>query len=416
VKTGVMIRESGAGNAKEIALLYQASFHAPNSTKSLTLQTRATTGGAMASIVVPDVKLPVKLRLVRAGNTFSPTYSSDSGVTWIPVGKPQTMVMEAEVQAGIAVGGNQNNYQRLSRSNLSNVTVDPCVPQVTAAVDTLVTGQTIRCNAGLINTLTESTLPTDPITWLIAEGGGTIDSKGVYTAPALVGTGSVVIKAEFGGYSATKTFKITLPSPWTLPILQRTPRADAGLVSEAWTLVGGGMGISTQGKQDLFQFLPTEVSGNQTITVKLDQSNGTQAGIAFRDPFVKKDRSPGTNSRYASIWRTPAGLEWATREETGKAAGSRAQAPTTTLPIWLRLSRTKTTNDTFTFSASYSTDGVDWTGIGGPRVFSMDSSGLGGLVIASGSATSTATAIFSNLSIDSNKSSVPSSSELPKNE
>jgi beta-glucanase (GH16 family) len=124
VKSGVMIRESRNQRAREISLLYTVARTSPTTTTSLTFQSRSTANGETAIVAtVPSVNLPVSLRLSRKGNTFTGEYSTDNGDSWAPVGTAEITTMQNEAQAGLVVGGNQNNYLRLARANFLDVTI-----------------------------------------------------------------------------------------------------------------------------------------------------------------------------------------------------------------------------------------------------------------------------------------------------
>ena len=207
----------------------------------------------------------------------------------------------------------------------------------------------------------------------------------------------------FGSYSVTSTIAIVLPSPGTVPSLVKTLPGDAGIVSGVWTIVGGGAGISTSGRKDWFRFVSSALNGNDSITVRVNSSDGSQAGLVIRDLISVSDNFAGAGARYAGIWRTATGLQWATRETAIGAAASRAQVSTAATPVWLRLTRSGASSDVFT--AFYSSDGNTWTQLGSPRTFTMSIPALVGLAVASGSASSTATATFSNLGIASSNSS-----------
>jgi beta-glucanase (GH16 family)/regulation of enolase protein 1 (concanavalin A-like superfamily) len=402
VTAGVMIRESTAANSRQISLLHVANASVSPNTSSLVLMSR-TTAGALAStlVTVPNIQTPVKLRIVRNSNSFTAAYSSDDGVSWIPVGTPQTITMATSARAGLAIGGNQNNYLRLSRSIFSNVSVGPIAPLVSSPASKVQTGQTLACSASLVDLATGNASPMASPTWSVASGGGTIDANGVYTAPALIGTGTAIIKAVSGSYTATKTITITLPSPWSFPIMVNAPPGNAGALSGAWTVVGGGTGISTASTEDSFQFISAPIYGDHSLVVKVDGSTGPQAGLVMRDSIIASSTRPGVKSRYAGIWRTPTGLEWATRETNGGAAVSRTKLTSSTMPIWLRLSRSASGSGTYLFTASYSTNGSTWTTLGTTRTFAMDVSAFSGLAVASGSLTSTTTATFSELAASS---------------
>src|SRR3569623_2670316 len=81
-KAGLMSRESTAANATNVLL-------AITPTSGATMTDRLTSGGTTASAVVAGKSVPLWLRLVRAGNTFTGSGSSDL-VTWTQVGAPVT--------------------------------------------------------------------------------------------------------------------------------------------------------------------------------------------------------------------------------------------------------------------------------------------------------------------------------------
>lgn len=406
VRAGVMIRETNGDKAREIALLSSTAVNKPTTTNSLVLISRSATDGVATTLAtIPNVNTPVSLRIMRTGNSFTPAYSTDEGLTWTTVGTPQTLAMGSTVRAGLAVAGHSSVYFRLSRSIFSNVTVGQLAPVLTASATSAVTGQTIQFDASLFNQLTGASSPTGTVTWSVASGGGTINSGGTYTTPALIGTGKALIKAVFGSHTVTRPIEIILPSPWTMPGLHNSPPGDAGFTSNTWTMLGGGEGISTTGREDGYRSVSSTMDGNDTLTVKVTSSNATQAGLVIRDPVAYLDSFAGARGRYAGIWRTPTGLQWATRETDAGNAASRAVNTITTLPIWLRLERSGASSDTF--RALYSTNGTNFTQLGSMRTFPMSLPAIVGLAVASGNANTNATATFSDLSVGSNSSSSP---------
>ncbi len=123
VRAGVAFRDGRNAKSNEVSLTYQIAYDSPKVTHSVVLQAR----GDKPTVELERVKNldpPVGLRLIREGNTFTGTYSPDGGRTWIPVGKPHVIEMPAAAEAGLVVGGNQSNYQRLSRAFMSDVTVE----------------------------------------------------------------------------------------------------------------------------------------------------------------------------------------------------------------------------------------------------------------------------------------------------
>ena len=51
---------------------------------------------------IPNIALPIFLRIVRTGNDFAASYSQD-GKTWISVGQPRTVAMKQSALGGMAV-------------------------------------------------------------------------------------------------------------------------------------------------------------------------------------------------------------------------------------------------------------------------------------------------------------------------
>ncbi len=412
VRAGVTIRANSNTGSAEVSLLYKASIPWPSLqyTTSLTLQTRNNNGETLKeTIALPAVATvsdvgPVMLGLVRSGSIITAAYSTDGGGKWIPVGSPQPVSMSGSLLAGIVVGGNQNNYLKPARAIFSNVTVGSLIPTIAAPASSVVTGGTLAFTTSLVRAITAEKIGTDSVKWSVVNGGGTINSGGVYTAPKLVGTGHATIKAEVNGLPVTRTIAITLPSPWTMPALTRTPPGDVGFDSGRWTVVGGGTGISTTGGEDFFRYVPAVVAGNETITVRVDSSAANQAGLMFRDLTSVDDNTAGRGARYAGIWRTPTGLQWASRETGGKAAVWE-QATIAAGPVWLRLARSGAASDVFT--ASYSTDGTAWTQLGSSRTFGMTDPAFAGLAISSGDNSKTTAAVFSDLSIASRRAGSP---------
>ena len=404
--SGVMIRESTAQGARQMSLLYTTPLNSP---PYLTLLSRTNTSGTTDSLTVTNISAPVTLRLLRTvTNTYTAAYSTNGGVNWITVGTALTNTMGSTVLAGLVEGGNTGD-PKLGRAIFNNVTVGQFAPMLAPATGSVVTSQTMAFTASLINQLTSSPTSTGPVTWSVASGGGTIDTNGVYTAPALMGTGTAIIKAVFGTNVVTSTIAVVLPSPWSVPSLVHTPPSDAGLASGVWTVVGGGTGISTNGTQDWFRFVSSAMSGNGTNTVMVNSLGGSQAGLVIRDSINAGDAFPNANARYAGIWCTATGLVWATRETTNALLW--AQVATTQMPIWLRLTRSGASLNIF--AAYYSTDGSAWTQLGSSRTFTMSSPALVGLAVASGSQSTTATNTFSNINFIANTTTTVATSVSP---
>ena len=128
VKSGVMIRESTEQGAREISLLcttLNTTTSITTVSTSITFQSRNGDHGATTTLATIPVShnMPVTLRLMRSGNSFTGDYSTDDGHTWTTVGTSQSITMAGTVQAGLAVGGDQSNYNRLARADFNHVFV-----------------------------------------------------------------------------------------------------------------------------------------------------------------------------------------------------------------------------------------------------------------------------------------------------
>lgn len=100
-KAGVMIRDSLAADAKQAAV-----FATPSN--GLHMQYRATAGGTTAEAPSSaSGTLPVWLKIVRSGSSFS-TYSSADGVTWSSAIATAAISMGSTVYAGLAVSSHTN--------------------------------------------------------------------------------------------------------------------------------------------------------------------------------------------------------------------------------------------------------------------------------------------------------------------
>ena len=113
-KGGVMFRNSTAANAA-----YAFAWVTPSG--NVVFETRSANGASSGySSTVSGVGIPVWVRLVRSGNQFSASYSSN-GTSWIQVGTTQSVTMATNAQAGLAVTSHTNGT--LCTSVFSNVAV-----------------------------------------------------------------------------------------------------------------------------------------------------------------------------------------------------------------------------------------------------------------------------------------------------
>jgi alpha-tubulin suppressor-like RCC1 family protein/regulation of enolase protein 1 (concanavalin A-like superfamily) len=96
-RIGLMMREALNTNAKNVFLGSAGST-------GVFLQSRRTAGGSTylrPDLVAKIQKAPVWLKLVRAGDTFTASYSAD-GVTWTGVAEPEVIPMSETIRVGVA--------------------------------------------------------------------------------------------------------------------------------------------------------------------------------------------------------------------------------------------------------------------------------------------------------------------------
>jgi beta-glucanase (GH16 family)/regulation of enolase protein 1 (concanavalin A-like superfamily) len=112
-KAGVMLRASTNAND-----LFADVLATPGN--GVAFEWRSTVGSQASDVHVTGLTAPVWVQLTRSGNNFSASYSTD-GITWSPVGTPQTIAMPTGALAGLAVCAHTNNS--LNTATFTNVSV-----------------------------------------------------------------------------------------------------------------------------------------------------------------------------------------------------------------------------------------------------------------------------------------------------
>jgi hypothetical protein len=98
---GVMFRETEDAGSKSVSLLYGPK-------QGLRLFTRSEANGKTLISKPLPMKIPVRLKLARTGNTFTAFVSQD-GENWTPMGETVTVEMPSTITAGLAVtAGNRD--------------------------------------------------------------------------------------------------------------------------------------------------------------------------------------------------------------------------------------------------------------------------------------------------------------------
>ena len=178
-------------------------------------------------------------------------------------------------------------------------------------------------------------------------------------------------------------------------------RADVGAVGKAgsdsynpansqYTINGAGAGVT--GTADALHFLYVSLSGDFTITAKVDSFNGTAtnagAGVMLR-------QSTAAGAIEASLlFKSYSNQVKFNRRTASGGSTSATTSSTSGTSCWVRLVRSGTTVQAFK-----SNDGVTWTQVGSNVTVSMTNPVLVGLAVTSGTTSSTKQALFDNVTI-----------------
>jgi regulation of enolase protein 1 (concanavalin A-like superfamily) len=116
-QAGVMIRSSNSSSAAEASVSITP-------VSGVTFRYRLSAGASTAQTLIAGVTAPLWVRLVRAGNSFAASYSSD-GVSWLPIGLAQTIAMTNFPLAGLCVTAHDNTTTNLGAFTNVSLTVGP---------------------------------------------------------------------------------------------------------------------------------------------------------------------------------------------------------------------------------------------------------------------------------------------------
>ncbi len=171
---------------------------------------------------------------------------------------------------------------------------------------------------------------------------------------------------------ATVSARAALPAGWSdVDVGSPGLAGSASYTNGVWTVAGGGTDIWST--SDQFNFLTNALSGDGAVIARAISQTATdpwaQAGI-----MIRNDISPGAPE--VSLLITPGnGVAFRYRYAAG---GTTYQVYQTgvTAPEWVRLSRSANT-----FTANYSTDGINWTQLGTPQTVLMSTAVLAGLAV-----------------------------------
>ncbi|MEM7038749.1 MAG: malectin domain-containing carbohydrate-binding protein, partial [Bacteroidota bacterium] len=228
-KAGVMIRESLNADSKH-------AFMCKAFAQGVSFQRRGSTGGGSQHTTTANSNLPVWVRLVRSGNTFTGYWSLD-GVTWTQQGT-QNVVLTSNTYIGLAVTSHANGT--LNTAKFDNVQIiSTSSVQASASVITDYNGADVTCNGATdANVTVTATGGAAPYTyqWDAAAGSSTNDT--VFGLGA--GTYSVTVTDAAAGTSVASV-TVTEPTPvvGTAAVIAQESSAGAADGSAYATASGG---------------------------------------------------------------------------------------------------------------------------------------------------------------------------------
>ena len=233
--------------------------------------------------------------------------------------------------------------------------------------------------------------PLNSVTWSVYSGVGTISSSGLYSAP-VGGSGIATVRAVTStGQILYANAELAISNIFTgnQDIGSFTPAGSYSENSGIYTVNGAGSDV--QGTSDQFQFAYLSLTGNGTITARVDSVENTdawaKAGVMFRNTLAARcanaflAMTPGNGATFQSRSSTNGNTNW--MNTSGLSA-----------PYWVRLTRSGNN-----FTAYRSANGVDWTQIGSTAAITMNSTVYVGLAVTSHSSGNLCTSIFSNVSV-----------------
>lgn len=166
----------------------------------------------------------------------------------------------------------------------------------------------------------------------------------------------------------------SVPGPWLNQDIGTVAlQGGASYADGIFTVVGSGNDIG--GAADAFHYLYQSANGDYNIQAQLKTeefvSPASKSGIMIRNSLAPADLE-------ASVLITPAsGLLFQWRGTYGGAT-SNATITNFAMPGWVQLVRQGNL-----FTASYSTDGQNWTNIGAPVSIAMNTNAFAGLAVSS---------------------------------
>lgn len=406
VQAGLMIRETlDQSSANEFLSVDQTASLFQN------IWNRTSAGGSESYTNSNGLSgLPIWLKLVRQGNNFT-AYTAPDGINWLQYGSTATISMAQSVYIGIVCAG-QNNGSTLGISTLDNVSVSSTVspaPAITGVSATtgpigsqvVITGSGFGVSQGS-SLVTLSASPVTVNSWSA--------TSITITIPTGAASGHLVVSvAPSMNDSNPVEFTITgnpLPGGWLdWDIGPAVAPGTATYSNRIFTLNSAGTGVAgvnggnntIDGVHYVYQPFPA----NAEIVARLKTLQGgwaAQAGLMIRETLAEG----AINVFFAATALSNPTFYLNYRSTTG-ASETYSTTASTTLPIWMKLTRSGST-----FSAYTSPDGINWTQLGSSIALSMAQNAYIGLACSGGNnGTNVASSTFDYVSLSTTSQPAP---------
>ncbi len=214
-----------------------------------------------------------------------------------------------------------------------------------------------------------------------------------YTDTVNAGVKYYYVVTAFSGASESPNSleaSVNPPYPWNSTDIGSVGTAGNVNYNNALFSVGGS-GSDIWGTSDAFRFVYLPVNGNCTVIARVLSVQNTdqwaKAGVMIRSSLA-------ANSANAFMAVTPGnGVTWQYRTSNGGNSGNNAVGGLNA-PYWVRLVRSGNT-----FTASRSSDGINWTQQGSPQTITMGATAYVGLAVTSHNNSSLCAATFDNVSL-----------------
>jgi len=415
---GVMIRETlnaGSTNATTVNWSARGTSY---------FDVRTTTGGSTTQAGSADGSLPVWLRLVRSGSTFS-SYSSPDGITWTLVGTAQTVNMIANVYVGLAVTGGSTSAPATATFDHVSITSSgnplPCITSVSSTSGN-VGSQVVIIGTGFGNSQGSGQVLLNGTPVSVNFWNNTTISA---TIPSGATTGSLWIH-EPGPASSSSDSNSVMFTVSSQPVVWGWMDYDLGsekfvLTSSAGSgggsgqekmiygnssyanesFVVNGSGLQVYGSSDSSHYLYQQLSGDGSIVARLVSVQGASGWWAATGLMIRETLSSSATSVSLVDSPSPGTFGFQVRATTN---GSTNQVGAMSLSpaYWMKLSRSGNN-----FSAFTSPDGINWAQLGTTQTISMAQNVYVGLCVTSASNSTLATATFDNVSVSASVGSAP---------